>query len=50
MVELCRRGVSKIEREAMAAKLSSRLLGISAGRIFEKCGICIKVCPVGAEP
>jgi epoxyqueuosine reductase QueG len=50
MVELCRRGASKIEREAMAAKLSSRLLGISAGRIFEKCGICIKVCPIGAEP
>jgi epoxyqueuosine reductase QueG len=50
MVELCRRGVNKIERETMAAKLGSKLSGVGPGRTFEKCGICIKACPIGAKP
>ncbi len=48
MAEFCRRGLSKIERDAMAAKLSSRLLGM--GNRFERCAICIKACPIGLRP
>ena len=48
MAELCRRGASKIERDAMAAKLGPRLLGM--GSRFERCAICIKACPIGLKP
>jgi epoxyqueuosine reductase QueG len=50
MAELCRSGVSRIERDFMAAKLSSRLLGMGSGSRFERCGICIKACPIGSKP
>jgi hypothetical protein len=48
MAELYRKGASKIERDAMAAKLGPRLLGM--GSRFERYAICIKVCPIGLKP